>query len=286
MDRVYNVNWTNDTYQLDWKAQGVSISLQSGASWNGKKLERTGPLSAEIRTHRLLIRSISEQDTPFFLKIFSDPQAMRLFAGGKVRPEEETTRRVRAWSQRWFKEQDPYSAMLVCKEVVPIGCVFLGHGDAPGVSEPAICFLPDAWGKGYGKEVFAALQECLFALKQEEFLLQGNPLQQVRSTVSKENTASEKLLQGIGMKYIGDTVLEGMPKSLYQWDIKIPESIMQEIHAVHKVSFDDHPELKPQPLQRGRLSRWLHTLYEWKAKIVANVMVFLSYLKGRLFKTA
>lgn len=183
--------------------------------------EYNAALHIQIKTERLLIRSIEPSDLGNFCALYANPTVMASFGEGLPRSYEKTTERFnRSWSVRW-QTGDPFSAMSVFidePETEPkfIGAVVMGHGDVPGQSELAFLFLPEVWNQGYGKEAVTAVVKTLGAMLVEKgYGTEGAPLYEVTATCRADNIASVKIMQSLGMREIGRIEKYGTERILY-----------------------------------------------------------------------
>lgn len=150
-----------------------------------------------IETPRLLLRDWRKEDLPVFVEMNRDPGVMKYFPK-LLKPEESYV-----LYDRIQKEFDRYGYGLYAVEVKESG-KFIGYiGLHYAVFEAG--FTPcweigwrlslDAWGRGYATEgAQACLQNAFGQLK----------LLQIYSFTSKLNLRSERVMQKIGMRKLGE----------------------------------------------------------------------------------
>jgi RimJ/RimL family protein N-acetyltransferase len=152
--------------------------------------------NVQFETPRLIIRAATSDDASFIASLWSDPRVMRFvgFPDGIPGATEDVPRRIR--------RGQGLGALLVAETRVGrelVGQCLLGEPDAVGVSEPDIKLRPDLWGRGYGRELWAALIDQLFLL---------SSCAVVRGTPNIGNVASIRLQESAGMKRVGQGVFE------------------------------------------------------------------------------
>jgi [ribosomal protein S5]-alanine N-acetyltransferase len=165
------------------------------------QLESTGRISAgcssdfttviALRTKRLALRHLVEDDLDNLQKIFSDPKAMRFYPATKSRPE------TAAWIQRLginSYEEFGYGLFAVIRREDD---VFLGEcGFIHQVIEGEPCteigyhMIREYWGRGYATEAATA---CL------QYGFETLDLTTLVSVINPENTASIRVAEKSGM---------------------------------------------------------------------------------------
>jgi RimJ/RimL family protein N-acetyltransferase len=183
--------------------------------------EHSTALHIQVKTERLMVRSIESADLPHFCALYANPTVMASFAAGLPRTFEATTDRFNlSWSVRW-QTGDPFSAMSVFineadAEPKFIGAVVMGHGDMAGESELAFLFFPEYWNQGYGKEAVTAVVKTLGRMLVEKgYGTEGVPLKEIHATCRADNIASVKILQGLGMHEVGRVEKYGSERILF-----------------------------------------------------------------------
>ena len=121
----------------------------------------------ELRTERLVLRPVTEDDLDMMLAIRNAPEVVATTSTGEPLPRErmagQLERRVESWRERglgsWLILIDGEPAGFV--EVAPIG---EGSGVDPDEIELGVVVHPDHWGKGFAGEAgLAAAADCLRA---------------------------------------------------------------------------------------------------------------------------
>ena len=94
----------------------------------------------------------------------------------------------------------------------PIGQCMLGTPDSIGVCEPDIKLAPTFCGRGYGRELWAALIDQLFL---------HSSCAVVRGTPNVANVASIRMQESAGMARVGEEVSE-FPASMGAFTAAVP----------------------------------------------------------------
>ncbi len=183
-------------------------------------------LSIAVRTQRLLLRSVEPCDLPGMVELFGNPKVMEKYADGKARTPEQVAARFQSFYNRW-QTMDPYSGFaitLIDENLSPqeypfLGLFVLGHGDEPGQSEMAFLLHEHCWNQGYGKEAAIAIVHNLAPfLMLKGYSLEGLPLKQIVATARIDNIASIKILEALGMEFVGISEKYGYDRRHYAID--------------------------------------------------------------------
>lgn len=122
-------------------------------------------MTLQLRTARLLLRPVGEDDLDVLLALRNAPAVVATTGTGEpVRREqmaERLSRRLASWREKglgsWLVLHDGEPVGLV--EVAPIG---EGSGVAPDAIEVGVVVHPDHWGKGFAPEAGLAAARDLF----------------------------------------------------------------------------------------------------------------------------
>jgi len=152
--------------------------------------------SVPFETQRLIVRAATSDDASFIVSLWSDPRVMRHvgFPRGIPTAAEDVPRRI--------ERGKGLDALLVARlraSGEPIGQCMLGTPDSFGVCEPDIKLHPSFWGRGYGRELWAALVDQLF---------RHSACATVRGTPNIVNTASIRMQESAGMRRVGGGTFE------------------------------------------------------------------------------
>ena len=169
-----------------------------------------------LRTRRLRVRLATSSDVELVHALWTDPRVTRFVGfprGIPTSPEE-----VREQIER--DENRPLRRLLIAEtseDGNAVGQVKLGEPDGSGICEPDIKLFPDHWGQGYGRELWGAMIDHLFAESDCSFV-QGTP--------NIANTASIRMMEGCGMARVRQGLFEpGGP--LKDWMTEVPHYVYQ-----------------------------------------------------------
>jgi RimJ/RimL family protein N-acetyltransferase len=153
-----------------------------------------------LRTDRLTLRELGEQDAVAFHALNSDPEVMRYTGEPLSNSVEEARRRLREYPD--YRERG-YGrwALVLTEEQRVIG--FNGLKFLPELGETDIGFrlLPAYWGKGLATESSRAVIRFGFEVL---------GLARILGLVLPENARSIRVLEKIGMRRSGDVDYEGL----------------------------------------------------------------------------
>lgn len=152
------------------------------------------PQAIRFETPRLVVREATEADEAFIVSLWSDPRVMRFvgFPLGIPTASDDVPRRIRNGAG--------LDVLLIAESREAreaVGQCLLGAPGADGVCEPDIKLRPAFWGRGYGRELWAALIDQLFL---------RSACAVVRGTPNVANVASIRMQEACGMRRAGEGV--------------------------------------------------------------------------------
>jgi len=165
-------------------------------------------------TARLLVRTATEDDAGFCLRIWTDPRVMRFvgFPHGLKITLEEVREQIGKAGDAPFERR----LIVVLKETgESIGEAKLHPPDRDGVAKTDVKLLPTAWGRRYGTEVKAGLVAYLF---------EHTGCRAVEGTPNKENIASIRMQEAVGGVRVGEGVFE-FPEEMRGWTCPVPHFV-------------------------------------------------------------
>ncbi len=151
---------------------------------------RKGPWPATIVTDRLVLRPVEPADVPAVSRLMTDPDVRR-YLGGPVAPDELARR-----EQGCVRAANLFSVVRRSDQAI-LGLVVIDpdtdpDGPAGGDAEVSYQFLPEYWGRGYGRESVSAAIAWTFT--------NVTPVPSAVVAITQEaNKASRHLLESIGM---------------------------------------------------------------------------------------
>lgn len=171
-----------------------------------------------IETDRLVIRPISADDTELLHRLYSDPDVMRYHGYGPKPPEEV---QILATNMISHQEKHGFSSGNVFEKdsgsfVGRAGLIYVDlQDDQPDIEIGYLLFKP-FWNKGYGTELALAILNWGF---------KHLPVTKLVANVRSENNGSIKVLEKIGMSYVGSvncykTIMQRYEITKNEWHAK------------------------------------------------------------------
>ncbi len=160
-----------------------------------------------IETERLIVREYVEDDAEAFFKLNTDPEVVR-FVPDKPLPNVEQARQtlidhpIADYCRYGFGR----GACILKSTGEQIGLAGLKYLDDLGEVDVAYRLLPAHWGKGLGTEV---------ALASVRYGFTDLGLKHIIGLVMPENTASVRVLEKTGLRYVDTVTLWGHRFSRY-----------------------------------------------------------------------
>lgn len=162
-----------------------------------------GSVLTEIKTERLLLRRLREEDRENIVALQADPET------NKFNVEPHTVEGARklydAWMKQWDEHGFGYLRVSVSDdpdEIVGFGGVRYHEWNGERVLNLAYRFWPFAWGKGYATEMAAA------AVEWAERELPDVP---VVANIMESNEPSIRVAERLGFKIHTEEEFEGAP---------------------------------------------------------------------------
>jgi RimJ/RimL family protein N-acetyltransferase len=146
----------------------------------------------EIETARLWLRAFTPGDLDELQLVFGDTEVMKYISGGKPRTREETETGLRRTIEGWQRRGFGLWAVVekaTDKVIGYCGLIFLE--ETPEI-EVAYGLAKSSWGKGFATE--AAHASLRFGFEELK-------LDRIVAVVNPQNSASQRVLEKLGMKY-------------------------------------------------------------------------------------
>ena len=158
-----------------------------------------------IPTGRLLLRPASLDDMDALHRIWTDPEVRRFFWDGEVISRERAEAAVLEGGEAFAKHG--FGLWVATEEAGSlVGFCGLRHLDyAPGV-ELLYGFAPSHWGLGLATEAAVAVLRYGF---------EEGGLDRIIGIADRDNRASRRVLEKIGMTFEGETLHEGRAEARY-----------------------------------------------------------------------
>lgn len=170
-------------------------------------------MTIHARTERLILRDWSEDDVDANAAIVADPEVMRYIGDGKPRTREHAA----SFVADMMAHQQTRGWMRFAVEHAETGALvgFSGFEDKGGEALDFGWRLGrDWWGGGYGFEASAAalwVGRNTFGLK--KIIAHSYP----------ENAGSVRVMQKMGMSFLGDSAYNGQPLVVYGFPEEWPD---------------------------------------------------------------
>ena len=159
----------------------------------------------EIKTERLILRQMRDDDAPHLFEFFQDPKTSQFwFTPDKTLAE--TYARVIRLTKEWTKNGFGDWAIVDGESEKLIG--FAGLHYIPGMEEVNLGYLlaHSCWGRGYGTEACLAVVRFGFDVVE---------LKQIIGVTHPNNLASIRVLEKVGMTFWKEIVRSGAPRVVY-----------------------------------------------------------------------
>ena len=173
-----------------------------------------------FKTKRLLVRVAVPDDVELIHRLWTDPRVTTFvgFPQGIPTSQAEIEAQIKRDSDR------PLKRLLIAERLSdgePIGEVKLGEPDEQGISEPDIKLFREHWQQGYGRELWGAMIEHLFAVRACR-VVQGTP--------NVANAGSIRMMEGCGMVRVGEGRFEPSA-SMKEIMIAVPHYVYRIEHG-------------------------------------------------------
>jgi RimJ/RimL family protein N-acetyltransferase len=144
-------------------------------------------LTAPLRTERLVLRAVQEDDDGMLTRIWTDPDVRR-YMGGSL-PQEV----VRQRNRDLVGKPGKYCVTLRATRE-PIGLLGIGQDHRSGHLEVSYGLLPEHWRRGYAQEAILALLAWAFERLPDTDVIVAN--------TRADNEPSRQLLQAVGARFV------------------------------------------------------------------------------------
>ncbi len=174
------------------------------------------PNSKTFKTQRLLLRPTALEDAAFIFELLNTPKWLQFIGDRKVRSIKAAREYIR---ERMLPQQERlgFSNYTVLRNEDGVKLGTCGLYDRPGIEgiDIGFAFLPEHEKKGYA---FEASSELMRAAREDLGLTQINAI------TDKDNFASQKLLEKLGLVFTKTLCLPGEEKEVLFYE----KSLAQE----------------------------------------------------------
>jgi RimJ/RimL family protein N-acetyltransferase len=146
-----------------------------------------------LETERLVLQPMSMDDGPFIFELYNSPNFIRFIGDRNIKSITDAENYITAKFLPQFERLGYGNFLIKLKsDDTKIGGVGVFEREGLEVHDIGFSFLPEFEGKGYGFEASKKLMETVVS----EF-----GLKKISAITSKENIASQKLIEKLGLKY-------------------------------------------------------------------------------------
>jgi RimJ/RimL family protein N-acetyltransferase len=170
----------------------MPVVTGSGAVW----LERP------LVTGRLWLRMVTEEDSAFLVRLWTDPEVQRYLGGPRPAGALRQAARHRVAARGMF--------VVTMVDGTPLGTVRLHPYARTGETEVSYTFLPEHWGRGYAREAVGAVLGWGFR--------DDRVLPRIIAVTQEANGRSRRLLEALGMRLVDRYEEFGAPQTVYSVD--------------------------------------------------------------------
>jgi len=165
-----------------------------------------------ILTERLILNPTIEEDAEFIFELLNTPKWLKFIGDRNVNSTIDAAEYIKTRMLPQL-ERLGYGNYTVTRTSDNIKIGTCGLFDREGLEgiDIGFAFLPEYEGKGYGFESANKLKEVAF----EEF-----GIKEINAITSKENINCQKLLEKLGLKLKGTTILPNEKEELLLYSIK------------------------------------------------------------------
>jgi len=165
-----------------------------------------------LETQRLILREFQREDVRELAPILSHPQSMRFSLTG-VLSELQTQQKIEKFIATYEKYGFGKWAVILKESQELIGYCGIGVEQIDHQDEREIGYRLDYrfWGQGLATEAATAVVRCGFERFNFPYIL---------GIVERENTASVRILEKLGMHFVRETIFHGVNMDVYQLSLR------------------------------------------------------------------
>ena len=162
--------------------------------------------SLTLETVRLILQPVIMEDAEFILELYNSPNFIKFIGDRNLRTVEDAENYIK---EKFLPhvEKHGFGSFVIFRKSdnKKIGNVGIYVRDGLNAPDIGFSFLPEFEGKGYGFEASNKLMEIAFS----EF-----GLKKISAITTKENIASQNLIEKLGLKYLKIVRLPDDPEDL------------------------------------------------------------------------
>ena len=166
--------------------------------------------SLTLETEQLILQPVKMEDAEFILELYNSPNFIKFIGDRNLRTVEDAETYIKEKFLPHVEKHGFGSYVIVTKsDTKKIGNVGIYVRDGLDAPDIGFSFLPEFEGKGYGFEASKKLMEIAFS----EF-----GLKKISAITTKENIASQKLIEKLGLKFQSIVQLPDDPEDLLYYE--------------------------------------------------------------------
>lgn len=158
-----------------------------------------------LETNRLLLRELASDDAEDFYRLNLNPNVIRYTGNSSFKSIEEAREFLENYKDYQVNGYGRWAVILKDSNQF-LGWCGLKFGEMENETDIGFRFFEEEWNKGYATESANACLHYGFAKLN---------LKRIIGRAMKENKASIKVLQKIGLKYEKEAELDGKPAVIY-----------------------------------------------------------------------
>ena len=166
--------------------------------------------SLTLEIEQLILQPVKMEDAEFILELYNSPNFIKFIGDRNLRTVEDAETYIKEKFLPHVEKHGFGSYVIVTKsDTKKIGNVGIYVRDGLDAPDIGFSFLPEFERKGYGFEASKKLMEIAFS----EF-----GLKKISAITTKENIASQKLIEKLGLKYLKIVQLPDDPEDLLYYE--------------------------------------------------------------------
>ena len=163
-----------------------------------------------LETERLILNLVKLEDAAFILDLYNSPNFIKFIGDRNLRTVEDAENYIKEKFLPHVEKHGFGSFVIIRKsDNKKVGNIGIYVRDGLNAPDIGFSFLPEFERKGYGFEASKKLMEVAFS----KF-----GLKKISAITTKENTASQKLIEKLGLKYIKIVRLPDDPEDLLHYE--------------------------------------------------------------------
>ncbi|TXF76060.1 GNAT family N-acetyltransferase [Chryseobacterium sp.] len=163
-----------------------------------------------FETERLSLRPMSAEDSAFILELYNQPNFLKYIGDKNIRTVEEAEEYIKTRFRPQIEKLGYGNYLITRKEdKLKIGSVGIFEREGMEIHDIGFSFLGEFEGKGYGFEAASELMKQAFA---------HFGLKKVSAVTSKDNFASQKLIEKLGLRFQKLVFLPNDPEELMYYE--------------------------------------------------------------------